>query len=144
MGKQVSVLVPKYEDWSRLPVRDDRGELLGFAEPDSEFQFLDARGAIEAKRRADAHRRSVKALDRSAPDVNPLLETLSLAARLPPPTTAPVGATIGMSGLSKAIVSGLSETPHERLTREMQQRESDAAEVAKATQRMLQSMRGEL
>jgi hypothetical protein len=41
-GDRVIVLVPKYEDWTRLPIQDESGSLLGFAEPDRAYAMLDA------------------------------------------------------------------------------------------------------
>ena len=64
-------------------MRDAGGQLLGFAEPETEFALLDASGALEAKRRSDAHRAAVKALDRSAPDVIPVIERAAFTRALP-------------------------------------------------------------
>lgn len=116
-GDRVSLLIPKYEDWSRLPVRDDRGRLLGFAEPDREFALLDASGALESKRRADAHRAAVAALDRSAPDVVPIAERAAFMAELSPPPTPGIAATIGHSAEAAEIATAIAESPSDRETR---------------------------
>lgn len=117
LGDRVSILVPKYEDWSRLPVKDDRGHLLGFAEPDRTFGFRDAAGAIEAHDRAQRNRRAIAALERAVPTVNRLKERLELATDLPPPPVAPVVASISHSKEASIIAAGLNEPAAARRNR---------------------------
>src|SRR5207237_5769454 len=50
---RVTALIPKYEDWSVLPLRDESGRLFAYAKLDTAYDFLDQAGAIEAKARAD-------------------------------------------------------------------------------------------
>ncbi|MGD9541274.1 hypothetical protein [Methylocystis sp.] len=46
-GDYITVRVPKYEQWARLPVEDMQGNLLGFAEEDQPFACFDPAGARE-------------------------------------------------------------------------------------------------
>ena len=57
LGDTVTVLIPKFEDWSLLPLKDEAGRWLGHAVEDRPYAFLDAAGAREADRRS---RRAVR------------------------------------------------------------------------------------
>lgn len=127
-GDRVSVLIPKYETWSRLPVRDDAGRLLGFAVPDDAYGILDPAGAVEGQARALVHRRAVRALDRSAPDIDPLAERIAYLEGQAEPQQAPVVAKITPSDEAAAIIKGLRETPSERFEREADERSRLLAE----------------
>lgn len=73
-GDFVSLMVPKYEEHSRLAVLDDRDRFLCFVEPDRPFGFLDPRGSEESGRRQSIQHAGIRDLDRSAPDIDVLGE----------------------------------------------------------------------
>ncbi len=127
LGEHVSIRVPKFGEWSRLPVCDNRGELIGYAEPDRPYRYLDTAGALESKTRADRKRRAVMALDRSVPDVSPLAERLKLIPTEDMP--AAVVATIGATGQVEQIAAGLAESQLERDMRRMRERNDELAEL---------------
>lgn len=83
---QVTVLVPKYQRWQRLPLKDEMGCIFGFAEPDQAFPYFDPNDA----------------------------EMASNVHRLPVPPRAPVGATIGASDEGRRIIAGITEPNLER------------------------------
>jgi hypothetical protein len=123
---EVVVRAPKYEsDWHRLPIFSAAGDLLGFAEPDTAYDFLDPAGAVEANSRRKAHRRAVTALGRSAPVVDPLAERLNYLAHQLDAPTPPVSATIGAAAEAKAIAAGLRETSEQRATRRQREIERE-------------------
>ncbi len=125
----VIVRVPKYEGWSRLPVFSEAGELLGFAERETGYGFLDQAGAQEAHRRRKANKAAVIALDRSAPDVDAVGERLNWLRQQLPAPVAPVAATIGASDQAKTIAAGLREAPEQRADRRQQEIDENQREM---------------
>ena len=91
-GDTVSLLIPKYEDWTRLPVRDEAGRIFTYVHRDTAFGILDPAGAREADARSRQHRSGVIALDRSVPDLDRLTERGKLARTLPAPPALPAPA----------------------------------------------------
>lgn len=71
----VQVRVPAYHEPAELLLLDLNGDRLGIAVPDRDYHPLDARGAQATATRQKAHRKAIRALDRSAPDI-PLAEHL--------------------------------------------------------------------
>lgn len=118
LGEYVSLRVPKWGDWTRLPVCDDRGELLGFAERDRPFDHLDPAGARESRTRANRRLQAVKALDRSVPDVNALAERVKLVAAEP---QAAAGAAIGVSDAAKRMLAKADESPADKAARKAEE-----------------------
>lgn len=114
LGKRVSLLVPRYEENSRLAVNDESDRFLCFVEPGEQFGLLDPRGAQESARRKSLRRGAIRELDKAAPDVDPLAERLRAVNALPAPPTAPIVATIGPSDHAKAIFDGWQETHADR------------------------------
>lgn len=121
-GDRVTVLIPTFEDWSVLPLRDATGKLFAYAKPDTPFSFLDKEGAIEAKERTAVHRRAVRELDRSAPDIDPLAERAAYLAQLPAPRQPKATATLKPSDEAAAIIKRLKETKEEAFQREVAER----------------------
>lgn len=117
-GDHVTLLVPQYEEHSRLAVRDDRDRFLCFVEPDMPFGFLDSRGAQESARRERLQRQALRDLDRSAPDLNLLDERSAVVATLPAAPLAPIVATIGPADDQRELVQGMRETTIERADRQ--------------------------
>lgn len=75
MHDDVQVRVPAYHAPAELLLLDLNDERLGIALPDREYHPLDVRGAQATATRQTAHRKAIRALDRSAPDI-PLAERL--------------------------------------------------------------------
>ena len=118
LGEYVTVLVPKYQCWDRLPIKDDKGVLIGLAERDREFHPLDPAGAREAAARGARRIKAVKTLSRSITPIDATAEVIELAAMLPRAASAPIGARIGASDEARAIAATLKETPKQRRERE--------------------------
>lgn len=134
-GDRVTALIPKYEDWSALPLRGEDGELLGFARPDTKFGFLDPAGAREAKKRQLIHRNGVRALDRTVPDIDPLAERAAFVAALPPPPVPPTAAIVTPSYEAARFAAELKLTPAELRDREAKQRVKNQEKDRKALER---------
>ena len=113
-----SLMVPKYEEHRRLAVRDEHDRFLCFVEHDEAFAFLDPRGAQESARRQGIQRASLRALARSAPDIDVPGERRAMVAALPPPPEAPVAARIAPADDQRALIEGMRETTVERADRE--------------------------
>lgn len=112
-GDRVTVLHPKFEDWTRLPILGEDGRPLGFVEPDGEFGFLDPAGAVESAARVKAHREGVLDLARQAPKVDvPELQERALAA-LPEPPVPPKSGLLTYSREAKLLTEGLDAQPDE-------------------------------
>lgn len=118
----VIVLIPKFEDWDRLPIKDERGRPLGFAEPEKTYGFLDEAGAKESARRQKLRIVAVRELDKSAPTIDPLSESLELARELPKELPAPIGARVMASDEARAIAVGVTESPKAKREREEAER----------------------
>ncbi|MCC2102568.1 MAG: hypothetical protein KDJ20_00270 [Hyphomicrobiales bacterium] len=118
LGDSVVALVPKFNGYARLPIKDERGRLIGIADEDRAFGYLDTAGAAESGRRKRLRLVSARALEATAPTIDPLGETITLAPNLPRELPAPAGARLTASDEQKRIASGLRETPKERRARE--------------------------
>ncbi len=139
-GDTLIVRIPKFEEWSRLPLFNEAGELIGFAEPDIAYGFLDDAGAIDAHARRKAHRGAVIALGRSAPEIDPLAERAKLLSNQPPAAAPPIVATVGASSEAARIAAGLRETPadrKDRRAREIDTNQAEALRLAEKRQRMV-------
>lgn len=135
-GDTVSLLAPKYEDWQRLPVRDEAGTVFTFVKRDAAFAILDPDGAREADKRSRVHRGGVAALDRAAPDLDRLAERAKLAKTLPPPPALPAPVarlTASAEAEEIAVNAGLSpDTETDRARREETAHErAEALAIAK-------------
>ncbi|HEY8163869.1 MAG TPA: hypothetical protein VIF34_16620 [Methylocystis sp.] len=121
-GDYVTVRVPKYEQWARLPVEDMQGNLLGFAEEDQAFSYFDPAGARESDRRRALQRRAIRDLDKSAPDIDVTAEILAFPSNAPKALPAPIGARVTATDKEKTIARGLKETPKAQREREEAER----------------------
>ncbi|MBB4018335.1 hypothetical protein GGR16_003382 [Chelatococcus caeni] len=126
--RKISVRIPKYEDWNRLPLLDRDGNLVGFAERQHAYHPLDTAGAVEAREISRLHTKEVIAMARSAPDVDLLRERSAFLDAQPPAPVAPIGATIGASDEAERFLAAWNETPAERRKRERRERELKAHE----------------
>ncbi|ABD87127.1 hypothetical protein [Rhodopseudomonas palustris] len=119
MASKITVRVPKFEDDPTiLPLLDDAGKLIGFAAPVTRYGILDKAGAAEADRIASEHRRAVRDLDKSVPDIDVAAEIARVAAALPTPAEAAVLGTISISDQAREIAVALAETSEDRADRQ--------------------------
>lgn len=132
-GDTVTLLIPKYEDWARLPVRDENGRIFTYVEKDTAFAILDQAGAREADKRSRVHRSGIVALDRSAPDLDRLAERSRLAKTLPDPPALPApNARLTSSTEADEIVANAGLAPDaetERTRRDAQRRDREEADA---------------
>lgn len=119
-GQRVTALVPKFERWHCLPVRLGDGRIV-FAHRDRVYDALDPAGAREASRRRSLGVQYIRALDKSAPAIDPVAETLEFAGFLPSPPVQPVGQRITASDEARAIGSRVRESARDRTTREQEE-----------------------
>ena len=126
-GKSVVALIPKYERWDRLPLKDEKGGRLGFAFPDTAYGYLDPAGAIESARREKLFRSGVRELEQQIDKVDVQQEIESNIVRLPPPVRAPIGATLSPSDMAQEIITGMDEPEHERKLRKMREIDRETA-----------------
>ena len=94
-----------------MPVKDERGRPLGLAEPVKAYAYLDTEGAKASAKAQKLKLVAVRALDKSAPTIDALAETLELARELPKELPAPIGALVTASDRSRAIAKGVKESP---------------------------------
>lgn len=128
LGERVVVLIPKFEHWDRLPIKDERGRLLGFAEVDRKFGFLDEGGAKESGRRGALRLAAVRELDASAATIDAEAELMELAREAPKALPAPIGARVTASDERRAIAKGVKESPKAKREREDAARRREAEE----------------
>jgi hypothetical protein len=126
LGKRVIVVIPKFENWDRLPIKDERGRHLGFAEEDKPFAYDDVAGAKESSRRRGIRARALRDLDASAPSIDAEAELLGAVASYPKQLPAPVGARVTASDDARRTAAGVKESPKAKREREAAQRERDA------------------
>ncbi|MCL8381773.1 hypothetical protein [Xanthobacter aminoxidans] len=128
LSARVSILVPKFESPSILPLLDEKGNVFGFAHPERDYALLDRAGARESSRRDRLHKSAIRQLDQIAPDVDTTAEVMRLAATLPPAAPAPIAATLSISTTAAEIAQGLAELPEERQARIHSQKEREHRE----------------
>jgi hypothetical protein len=117
-GTHVIALVPQYDKWNRLPLKNQAGEIFGYAQRCVALGYLDSTGAAESAARAKAHREGMIELEKSAPDVDPLEELEKNVVRFPAAPKAPIAATLGQSDQARAISERLHETPEDQVSRQ--------------------------
>lgn len=141
LGDRVVVLIPKF--WpvgSRLPIKDERGRLLGVAEEDTPYGYLDPAGAKEAGGRKNLRLVAARNLERSAPTIDPIAEIYDFAARLPKEAPAPIGQTVTASDEQKLISKALKESAKDRRDREAADREREYETQAAIAQKLFANM----
>ena len=141
LGDRVTVLVPKYEDWSSLPLKDDRGRWLGNAVPDLAYHPLDPAGARDTERRSRLYEKSIRAQGRSVPRCDLVGEAIASAALAPalpiPPSAGVVKLTPGAAAMGRAI----AETPRQRRSRERAALEREQQVDLERSERSLEAAR---
>lgn len=87
-GDRVTVMLPKFDTWTALPVSTETGQHLGMAEEDTPFGMLDPAGAIESAERGKRSRAGVRKLAAGVDKI----DVLGMAGRelLPAPVQAPI------------------------------------------------------
>ena len=113
LGDRVTVLIPKYEDWRLLPIKDDRGGWLGDATPESACGPLDPAGARESTRRSNLFEGAVRLAGKTTPRLDVIGEVAAMAARALPPPVAPSGGVVSLGDAHASIGRALTETPQE-------------------------------
>jgi len=137
-GRKVTALLPKWDDWSCLPILAD-GETW-FARPDRHFDALDPAGAREASRRSNLAKSAVRQFDHSVSDIDPLAERAAFLSRQPQLSAAPMAGVVTYSERASEIAAKLRETPQERRDREDEEQRRRNREVAEVNERMLAAM----
>lgn len=127
ISDRVTVRIPKFEQWDRLPLEDERGNLIGFAEEAVEFSYLDPAGARASANDQRERIAAVRRLDKSVPDIDVVGEVSALANTFPKMLPAPIGARVTASDTERAISRGVKESPKTRRAREDAAREEEAA-----------------
>lgn len=139
IGKAVTIRIPKYEEPSVLPLLDEAGALIGFAEPVEVFAVLDQRGAKEAERRARLKQAAVAQLGRSASDVSTTEEIVKSAERIPAMPAAPIVAHITVNA---EVARGLAEDPEDRAERQRRVKQQEGRERLATLERARQRIAG--
>ncbi len=139
IGKNVTIHIPKFEEPSVIPVMDEAGALIGFAEPEEIFAVLDPRGAREAGRQALLKEKAVRQLDRSAPDVNTTEEIAKSAERVSALPAAPIAGTIKVNS---EIAQRLAQDPEEREEQQHRLKQQEGRDRLAAFERASRIMGG--
>ncbi len=132
----IVLLVPKYERWNRLPLKDRDGNFVGFAERVKTYSHLDPEGAVVSATRKKQYTAAVRALGDGLPYIDVVGNLINLSRRLPAPPQAPVGKRLGPSDEAKRILNGLRETEQDRILREAREREAKDNEIADQRKKM--------
>ena len=119
LGDTVTVLIPKFEDWSLLPLKDDAGRWLGHAVEDRPYAFLDPAGAREADRRSRRAVSAVRRLGSAVPRIDLVGEAIASAALAPPTPPVPVRAVVSISEEHAAIGRAFVESNAARERRQL-------------------------
>jgi hypothetical protein len=141
LGDRVTVLLPKYEDWGALPIKDDRGRWLGMAVPDRAFHPLDPEGAREAKRRSRRHEANVVEIGRRVQRRDLVGEAIASAASAPPAPPVESGGIVTLNADAAAMGRAIGETPRERLEREQGDWDREQQDILERQQRRLEALR---
>ncbi len=141
LGSRVVVLIPKFSNWSRLPIKDERGRLMGFAHEDVPYGYLDPAGARESGRRKQLRIVAARKLDASVPTIDALAETLALAPTLPKELPAPIGARLTASDEQKRLAAGIKETTKQRRARERAENERETETMLELNARVAATRR---
>lgn len=141
LGDQVSVLIPKFEDWPRLPLKDDRGRLLGFAVPDTPYYVLDPEGARESARRSGRYEKAMRMAGRAVPRADLVGEAIASARLAPPVPVPPSAGIITLNNDAAAIGRAIAETPARRRARQQAAIEAEQEDEKAVSARMLERAR---
>ena len=141
LGEWVTVLIPKYDDWSVLPVRDDQGRLLGYAEPDLAYHPLDSAGARESRRRSTRQEKSIRAAARETPRRDLVGEAIALAEGTAPPPVPESNGVITLNSDAATMGRAIAEKPQQREARRQSELEAEQCEALERSERSLEAAR---
>jgi Mu transposase, C-terminal len=79
------VRIPVYHGFNELLLLDAKGNEIGVATPDIEYDYLDQRGAQRSAARKSDRIKAIRALDKSVPDVDVGAEIIAFGERRSPP-----------------------------------------------------------
>jgi len=136
-GRTVTALIPKYERWDGIPLRDEHGSSLGISREETQYGYFDVEGARESARRKKLFRDGVKSLERQTVKIDVHQELENNIVRLPAPVRAPIGTHIGGTETAAQIIAGLEETPDEARIRKVRE---TAAKQDRQYERMIAAM----
>jgi hypothetical protein len=138
---KVTVLVPKYQSWKRLPLKDSDGNFVGYAERPKEFSYNDLEGARASAKSKSAYTKTVRALGEGLPKINVVALINNKVARMPPPPVARIGARLGPSDSAAEMAEGLRESAQEKADREARHHDAEAEAQAAYNERLLAKMK---
>lgn len=118
-------------------------ELVGIAEPVESFAFDDPRGAMLSKQVDKDRRRAIRTLDRSSPNIDPIEETLRIAALIPKAKIAAPIAQLGISRNATVIAERMAETPEARTDRQREKNLKAQRRQSVALDSTLKALKGE-
>jgi hypothetical protein len=114
---RITVLIPKFEDWNFLPLKDPSGRIIGYAEPDRPFHYLDPEGARESARRAQRFNQAITRAGREVPLIDRVGEAFAAARLAPPAPAVPSRGVVTISEQMEGVARRLSESPETRMRR---------------------------
>jgi hypothetical protein len=116
--------------------------LVGIAEPVGAIAFDDITGARVSHEKDKRRRAEIRKLDRTAPDIDTVQESLRIAATIPAPAIAAPIATVAVSSEAAAIARDLTETPAARTDRQRQKNLKAQQRQSKAMDEALRLLNG--
>jgi hypothetical protein len=84
LESSVIVCIKLYHGFNELLLLDPKGNEIGIATPDVEYDYLDQRGARRSAERKADRNKAILALDKSVPDINVSAETIEFGKRRSP------------------------------------------------------------
>jgi hypothetical protein len=142
--RKIIVRVPRFWPMEKLALLHVKTrELIGIAEPVEAFAFDDARGAMFTAQVDKRRRDAIRALDKSAPDIDTAKESLRIAAQIPPATVVAPIARIGLSREAAAIAGSMTETPAARADRQREENLKEQRRQSTALANTLRALRGD-
>lgn len=124
--------VPQYHGFSRVLVTDGKGNPIGIASADKAYHPRDRRGAQDSARRISIRNKSLRDLDKSAPDIDVAAELMAIGENVLPVVPNDPDAVIS---INRKVQDGLAITPvsvnpESEKQREQEQRESNERALA--------------
>lgn len=116
--------------------------LVGIAEPVGAVVFDDVSGARISHNKDKRRRAAIRKLDRSAPDIDTVQESLRIASAIPPLAIAAPVATVAVSSEAAAVARELTETPAARADRQRQKNLKEQRRQSRAMDEALRLLKG--
>lgn len=130
-GQKVTVRVPQFHGFNELQILNpDTGEVIGIVTPDQPFDYNDSRGAVRSAQRNSDRRKAIRALDKTAPDIDVGARIIDLGKRrgevIPNPPSGIV--SVNQNGLvARSITPEVIE--HDQSETTAGQRQAEAERV---------------